>query len=61
MGVQQAFGAVARIVAPLWATPAFQLLGRASPFFIAAAIMAMVNVMAWQVPRRRSETIAVSR
>ena len=55
MGVQQAFGAVARIVAPLWATPAFQLLGRASPFFIAAAIMAAVNVMAWQVPRRRTE------
>ena len=51
MGVQQAFGAVARIVAPLWATPAFQLLGRASPFFIAALIMGLVNVMAWQVPR----------
>jgi MFS family permease len=51
MGVQQAFGAVARIVAPLWATPAFQVLGRASPFYIAALIMAAVNVMAWQVAR----------
>lgn len=51
MGVQQAFGAVARIVAPLWATPAFQLLGRSSPFFIAAAIMGLVNIMAWRVPR----------
>lgn len=53
MGVQQAFGAVARIVAPLWATPAFQLLGRASPFFIAAGVMALVNLLAWRVPRRR--------
>ncbi len=54
MGVQQAFGAVARIVGPLWATPAFQLLGRASPFLIAAAIMAVVNVLAWRVPRHRA-------
>ncbi len=57
MGVQQAFGAVARIVAPLWATPAFQLLGHASPFFIAAAVMAAVNLMAWQVPARRAEPL----
>ena len=51
MGVQQAFGAVARVVGPLWATPAFQLLGRSSPFLIAAAVMAVANVLAWRVPR----------
>ncbi len=53
MGVQQAFGSVARIAGPLWATPAFQLLGRAAPFLLAAAVMASVNVLAWKVPRRR--------
>jgi len=53
MGVQQAFGAVARIVGPLWATPAFQLLGRSAPFLLAACIMAVVNVLAWRVPRHR--------
>jgi MFS family permease len=51
MGVQQAFGAAARVVGPLWATPAFQLLGRNAPFLIAAAIMAVVSVLAWRVPR----------
>jgi MFS transporter, DHA1 family, tetracycline resistance protein len=51
MGVQQAFGAVARIIAPLWATPVFQLVGRSAPFFVAAVIMAVVNVLAWRVPR----------
>jgi len=54
MGVQQAFGAAARVVGPLWATPAFQLLGRNAPFLIAAAIMAVVSVLAWRVPRYRA-------
>jgi len=53
MGVQQAFGSVSRVVGPLWATPAFQVLGRSAPFLLAACIMATVNVLAWQVPRRR--------
>ncbi len=51
MGVQQAFGAIARIAGPLWATPAFQLLGRSAPFLLAACVMATVNVAAWRVPR----------
>ena len=53
MGVQQAFGAVTRIIGPLWATPVFQLLGRSAPFLLAACIMAVVNVLAWRVPRYR--------
>ncbi|MDP3775547.1 MAG: MFS transporter [Gemmatimonadales bacterium] len=50
MGVQQSFGGMARVIAPLWATAAFQFLGPASPFFIAAGIMAVVSLLAYQVP-----------
>ncbi|MEK6768580.1 MAG: MFS transporter, partial [Gemmatimonadota bacterium] len=50
MGVQQSFGGVARVIAPLWATAAFQFLGPGSPFFIAAGIMAVVSLLAFQVP-----------
>jgi predicted MFS family arabinose efflux permease len=53
LGVQQAFGAISRIVGPLWATPAFQLLGRSAPFLLAACIMAVANLLAWRVPRHR--------
>lgn len=50
MGVQQAFGGVARVLAPLWATAVYQFFGPADPFFIAAAIMAFVSLLAFQVP-----------
>jgi len=38
MGVQQAYGGLARLFGPLWAGAAFQTLGPGSPFFIAAAL-----------------------
>ena len=37
MGVQQAFGGVARMVGPMWAGAAFQHLSPAAPFWISAA------------------------
>jgi MFS family permease len=50
MGVQQAFGGVARVAGPMWATPAFQLLGPAFPFLIAAGIVAVTGVLTFRVP-----------
>jgi predicted MFS family arabinose efflux permease len=50
MGVQQAFGGVARVVGPMWATPVFQLVGPNAPFFWAAGIVGVAVVLALQVP-----------
>jgi len=50
MGVQQAFGGAARVIGPIWAGAAYQGLGPSSPFLIAALIMAVVGVLAFQVP-----------
>jgi len=49
MGVQHAFGGMARVIGPLWATPVFQLLAPQDPFWIAAAIMAITCVLAFRV------------
>jgi hypothetical protein len=54
MGVQQAFGGLARVVGPMWATPVFQVLGRDAPFAIAAALMAVVLLQALRVPDDRT-------
>jgi MFS family permease len=58
MGVQHAFGGVARVAGPIWATPVFQVLGPGVPFWIAAAIMAFVGLLAFQVPHRRQVAAA---
>lgn len=50
LGVQQAFGGVSRVIAPIWATAAFQGLGQAVPFYIAAAVVGVVTVLAFRVP-----------
>jgi MFS family permease len=39
MGLQQSFGGVSRIIAPLWAGFAFDTLGQGIPFFTSAAIV----------------------
>jgi MFS family permease len=49
MGVQQAFGGVARVLAPIWATAAYQGLGRPVPFYIAGGIVAMVVLLTARV------------
>ncbi len=49
MGVAQTFAGLARVVAPIFATRAFQDLGHAMPFYLAAGIVAMVSVLAFQV------------
>jgi MFS family permease len=40
LGVQQAFGGVARLIGPIWAGAVFQYVGIRWPFFIAAIVMA---------------------
>jgi hypothetical protein len=49
MGVAQTFAGLARVMAPILATVAFQRLGHGWPFYIAAAYVALVGIMAFQV------------
>ena len=48
LGVQQSFGGVSRVLAPIWATAVFQL-GPALPFFISAGVVAVVTLLAFSV------------
>ena len=52
MGVQQAFGGIARVAGPMWATPVFQLLGPSVPFLFIAGIVSVTSLLAFQVPIR---------
>lgn len=45
LGVQQAFGGVARVFAPIWATAAFQGLGQSVPFYIAGGVVGFVVLL----------------
>jgi multidrug resistance protein len=50
MGVAQTFAGLARVAAPLLATAAFQRLGHAAPFYLAGACVAVVGMLAFQIP-----------
>jgi len=49
MGVAQTFAGIARVIAPLVATSAYQRFGPPTPFYIAGGIVAMVGVLAFRV------------
>ncbi|HEX6200001.1 MAG TPA: MFS transporter, partial [Thermoanaerobaculia bacterium] len=49
LGVQQTFGGVSRVVGPIWAGFAFRDLGVPTPFWIGAAIMVGVFLLALRV------------
>jgi hypothetical protein len=49
MGVAQTFAGLARVMAPVLATIAFQRLGHGWPFYAAGALVALVGIMAFQV------------
>lgn len=49
LGVQQTFGGIARGVGPAWAGLLFQHLGVASPFWVAAGLVALVGLLALRV------------
>ncbi|MGH9382457.1 MAG: MFS transporter [Thermoanaerobaculia bacterium] len=49
LGVQQTFGGIARGVGPAWAGLLFQHLGVASPFWVAASLVALASLLALRV------------
>jgi len=51
MGVQQAYGGIARLIGPIWAGAAFTSLGPGFPFWISAAIAALTLVFSLGVER----------
>lgn len=55
LGVQQAFGGAARIVAPIWSTFAFQHFGRSVPFFVSSVVVAGVSVLAFRIREEKRE------
>jgi predicted MFS family arabinose efflux permease len=61
MGVQQTYGGLSRLVAPLWAGWAFQELGAGSPFLICAGLMAATWLFALGLeapPRAKAAPVA---
>jgi MFS family permease len=49
MGVAQTFAGLARVMAPVLATIAFQRLGHGWPFYAAGILVGLVGIMAFQV------------
>src|SRR5262249_30804364 len=49
MGVAQTFAGVARVVAPILGTAAFQRVGHSAPFFFAAGTVGLVGLMSLKV------------
>jgi multidrug resistance protein len=49
MGVAQTFAGLARVVAPLLATSAFQRVGHGAPFYVASGCVAVVGLLAFQL------------
>ena len=49
LGVQQAFGGVARVIAPVWATEVYQVIGISQPFFIAALVVGVASFLTFRV------------
>jgi MFS family permease len=59
MGSAQTFAGLARVVAPILATRAFQDYGHAWPFYMAAAIVALVSILAFRLgPVREPAPVA---
>jgi MFS family permease len=51
LGVAQAFGGIARVIAPLWATATYDSWGQALPFYVSGAVVALVMLLAFGVPQ----------
>ncbi|HUF35773.1 MAG TPA: MFS transporter [Gemmatimonadales bacterium] len=58
MGVAQTFAGLARVVAPLLATMAFQRLGHGWPFYLAGGCVAVVGILAFRVQSHPSVSVA---
>ena len=46
MGTAQTFAGMARVIAPLVATAAFQRIGHGAPFWVAALVVLLVSLLA---------------
>jgi multidrug resistance protein len=57
LGVQQAFGGISRVVAPIWSTMVYQGLGVSVPFFLASGVVAFVTLLAFSVKSRPVEEL----
>jgi MFS family permease len=55
MGIAQTYGGIARMIAPVIATFVFQRFGHAVPFYVAAAFVALVGILAFRVAQGPSE------
>jgi len=58
MGVAQTFAGLARVVAPLLATMAFQRLGHGWPFYLAGGCVGVVGILAFRVEAHPSVSAA---
>jgi MFS family permease len=49
MGIAQTYGGIARMIAPVIATFVYQRFGHTVPFYVAAAFVALVGILAFRV------------
>ena len=49
MGIAQTYAGIARMVAPVIATFAYQQFGHAAPFYVAGGIVALVGILAFRI------------
>jgi len=57
LGVQQLFGGMSRVVAPIWATAAYVALGWSQPFYVASFLVGVVALLTFGVkPPVRTES-----
>lgn len=59
MGVQQAYGGVARLIGPIWAGYTFQRFGPGAPFWIASGLAIVTLVFASGLAQPRRSEVAV--
>jgi MFS family permease len=57
LGVQQSFGGVARVLAPIWSTAVYQGLGKTMPFFIGSGVVGFAALLTFRVPTARPEEL----
>jgi MFS family permease len=49
MGIAQTFAGISRVIAPVLSTSLFQRVGHAAPFYLAAAFVGLVSLLALQI------------
>jgi multidrug resistance protein len=52
MGIAQTFAGISRVLSPVLSTTLFQRIGHTAPFYVAAAIVGLVGILALQIERR---------